>query len=301
MAASPAPSTVSSKDSTVQTLCDPVRLQQQIRHWHSDGLTVAFVPTMGNLHPGHIALIEAARRRADRVVASIFVNPMQFGAGEDLDAYPRTLAEDQRRLSDAGCDLLFTPEVELLYPNGLAAQTAVEVPGISELHCGASRPGHFRGVATIVCKLFNLVRPDLACFGEKDYQQLAVIRAMVRDLNMGIEILGVPTVREADGLAMSSRNGYLTEAQRRQAPALKRALDTLAARLKNEGLGAREMLERETMASLAEAGFAPDFIRVCHAETLAQARPGDRQLVILAAAQLGRARLIDNQAVDLPG
>ncbi|WP_345315223.1 pantoate--beta-alanine ligase [Ferrimonas gelatinilytica] len=276
-------------------------MQRQIRHWHRDGLTVAFVPTMGNLHRGHITLIEAARQRADRVVASIFVNPLQFGAGEDLDAYPRTLEEDQRQLANAGCDLLFTPEVSLLYPKGLAAQTTVEVPGISDLHCGASRPGHFRGVATVVCKLFNLVRPDLACFGEKDFQQLAVIRAMVRDLNMGIEVVGVPTVREADGLAMSSRNGYLTAEQRVQAPALKRALDALAHRLITEGLAQREELERSAMATLAQEGFVPDFIRVCQADTLAPAQPGDCRLVILAAAQLGRARLIDNQTVDLPG
>ncbi|MBY6017933.1 pantoate--beta-alanine ligase [Halomonas denitrificans] len=285
----------------MQTLSDPHRLHQLVRQWHQAGERVAFVPTMGNLHDGHIALVHQARSRADRVVTSIFVNPMQFGAGEDLDAYPRTLEQDKQRLFDAGCDLLFTPDTELLYPTGLTQQTFVEVPGLSDLHCGASRPGHFRGVATIVCKLFNLVQPDIACFGEKDYQQLAVIRAMVRDLNMPVEVIGIPTVRESDGLAMSSRNGYLSEAERAQAPELKRTLDITAQGIRSLGLTDRNALEQQAEARLRQHGFTPDFVRICHGQTLAPAQPGDTQLVILAAAQLGRARLIDNLTVDLTG
>ncbi len=285
----------------MQTLSDPHRLHQLVRQWHQAGERVAFVPTMGNLHAGHIELVHQAHARADRVVTSIFVNPMQFGPGEDLDAYPRTLEADKQRLFDAGCDLLFTPETELLYPTGLTQQTYVEVPGLSDLHCGASRPGHFRGVTTIVCKLFNLVQPDIACFGEKDYQQLAVIRAMVRDLNMPVEVIGIPTVREADGLAMSSRNGYLTEQERARAPELKRTLDITAQAIQTLGLDDRAELEAQAEARLAKHGFTPDFIRICHGDTLAPAEPGDTRLVILAAAQLGRARLIDNLTVDLTG
>ncbi|MBY5993661.1 pantoate--beta-alanine ligase [Ferrimonas balearica] len=284
----------------MQTLSDPHRLHQLVNQWRLAGERVAFVPTMGNLHDGHIELVHQARARADRVVASIFVNPMQFGAGEDLDAYPRTLDADKTRLFDAGCDLLFTPEVSLLYPAGLGQQTYVEVPGLSDLHCGASRPGHFRGVTTIVCKLFNLVQPDIACFGQKDYQQLAVIRAMVRDLNMPVEVIGIPTVREADGLAMSSRNGYLTKSERSLAPELKRTLDITAQAIPELGLEQRAELEQQAEQRLADRGFEPDFFRICQAHTLAPAQPGDTELVILAAAQLGRARLIDNLQVDLP-
>ncbi|MBY6188327.1 pantoate--beta-alanine ligase [Marinobacter hydrocarbonoclasticus] len=283
----------------MQTLSDPHRLHQLVRQWRLAGERVAFVPTMGNLHDGHIELVHQARTRADRVVTSIFVNPMQFGPSEDLDAYPRTLEQDKQRLFEAGCDLLFTPERELLYPAGLSEQTYVEVPGLSDLHCGASRPGHFRGVTTIVCKLFNLVQPDIACFGEKDYQQLAVIRTMVRDLNMPVEVIGIPTVREADGLAMSSRNGYLTDSERATAPELKRTLDITAQALKTLGLETRAELEQQACDRLSQRGFTPDFIRICHGTTLAPAKPGDTSVVILAAAQLGRARLIDNLAVDL--
>ncbi|GAA4895266.1 pantoate--beta-alanine ligase [Ferrimonas pelagia] len=283
----------------MQTFNDPIRLQQMIRQWRSEGLKVAFVPTMGNLHDGHIELVHQARARADKVVASIFVNPMQFGEGEDLDAYPRTLEADQQRLVSAGCDLLFTPEAALLYPGGLQVQTYIEVPSLTTIHCGSSRPGHFRGVATVVCKLFNLVQPDLACFGNKDYQQLAVIRTLVRDLNMPVQILGVDTVRDPDGLAMSSRNGYLTEAERAIAPGLKRTLDALADILRAEGVTRRATLEQLSEQRLQESGFRPDFIRICHADTLQPAEPGDSQLVILAAAYLGQARLIDNLTVEI--
>jgi pantoate--beta-alanine ligase len=277
---------------TIDRLAD---LRARVHDWRTSGERIAFVPTMGNLHAGHLTLIAAARACASRVVASIFVNPLQFGPSEDLDAYPRTLAEDRAGLQAAGCDLLFVPTVSTMYPRGNAAQTGVEVPGLSEILCGASRPGHFRGVATVVCKLFNMVQPDLALFGEKDFQQLLVIRRMVEDLALPVEIVGIPTVREADGLAMSSRNGYLTPDERAQAPALYQAL--LAARQALlEGVSI-EAVERAAETALTHAGFVPDYIRVRVADDLRPAGPTDRELVILAAAYLGRARLIDNLRV----
>ena len=199
---------------------DIAQLRALIRQWRSAGERVAFVPTMGNLHQGHLQLVDTAKQRADRVIVSIFVNPMQFGANEDLDKYPRTLEQDCKGLSEHGADAVFTPTPQLIYPRGLDVQTFVEVPLLGDYHCGASRAGHFRGVSTIVTKLFNLVQPDIACFGQKDYQQLAIIRQMVADLSMPIEIIGVPTIRAEDGLALSSRNGYLTAEQRTTAPAL---------------------------------------------------------------------------------
>ncbi|WP_298444040.1 pantoate--beta-alanine ligase [uncultured Ferrimonas sp.] len=283
----------------MQTVTDPSRLHLLVNQWRQQGLRVAFVPTMGNLHEGHIELVQQARQRADKVVASIFVNPMQFGAGEDLDAYPRTLDADKVKLYDASCDLLFTPETELLYPGGLSVQSYIEVPGISDLHCGNSRPGHFRGVATIVAKLFNLVQPDLALFGNKDYQQLAVIRAMVRDLNMAVQIVGIDTVRDADGLAKSSRNGYLSAEQRAIAPKLKQVIDATAQALQQQGVAASEALQQQATRALSEHGFGPDYFAICHADSLQPAQCGDKQIVILAAAQLGNARLIDNLRLDL--
>ncbi|WP_028111007.1 pantoate--beta-alanine ligase [Ferrimonas futtsuensis] len=281
----------------MQTISDTHRLHQQLKQWRSQGQTIAFVPTMGNLHSGHLLLVKEAKQRADRVVVSIFVNPMQFGAGEDLDAYPRTLEQDQASLVELGADLLFTPTPDLLYPKGLENQTFVEVPGISMLYCGESRPGHFRGVATVVCKLFNLVQPDLALFGMKDYQQLAVIRTMVRDLNMPIEILGIETVRNSDGLALSSRNGYLSANERQLAPELKRTLDWMAEKLREDN--DLRALEQQAADRLNSAGFSTDYIHICHAHSLEKAGSDDKELVILAAAQLGRARLIDNLRVDL--
>ena len=274
---------------TIETLEE---LREQVRAWRVAGERVAFVPTMGNLHAGHLTLIAEARARASRVVASIFVNPMQFGPAEDLDAYPRTLARDRELLEEAGCDLLFAPGVATVYPRGSEEQTRVEVPGLSDVLCGESRPGHFRGVATVVCKLFNMVQPDVALFGEKDFQQLLVIRRMVEDLAVPVEIVGVPTVRESDGLAMSSRNGYLTPSERARAPALRRVLtqarDSLLAG------NAAASVEREAEDALREAGLTPDYIRVRTTEDLRPATQTDRDLVILAAAYLGRARLIDN-------
>ncbi len=259
---------------------------------------LAFVPTMGNLHAGHLALVREARRRAASVVVSIFVNPLQFGPDEDLDRYPRTLEADRRALQAEGAALLFAPPVEVMYPVPLEQQTRVEVPGIGELYCGASRPGHFTGVATVVCKLFNMVQPDLAVFGRKDYQQLQVIRRMVRDLAMPVEIVGVDTVREPDGLAMSSRNQYLSAQERRIAPTLYRELQRAAERI---AAGERDWatLERTVADALAQAGFRPDYVAVADAETLLAPTAESRRLVILAAAWLGQARLIDNIEIPL--
>ena len=272
-------------------------LRERVRAWRVAGERIAFVPTMGNLHAGHLSLVRAGRMHADRVVASIFVNPLQFGPSEDLDAYPRTLDADRRQLEASGCDLLFTPSVDEVYPRGQDSQTRVEVPGISDILCGASRPGHFVGVATVVCKLLNMVQPDVALFGEKDFQQLLVIRRLVEDLALPVEVVGVPTARESDGLAMSSRNGYLTPEERALAPALYRVLNATA-----EAMRAGEPIERAERAgldALAAAGLRPDYLSVRRAEDLAPAGPEDRALVILAAAYLGRARLIDNLRVDL--
>jgi len=243
--------------------------------------------------------VEIAAQRADFVVASIFVNPLQFGAGEDLDKYPRTLAADQEKLLAAGCHLLFHPDVAEIYPHGMGDQTRVSVPGVSEGLCGASRPGHFEGVATVVTKLFNMVQPDLAVFGEKDYQQLAVIRALVQDLNMPIQIIGAPTQRAEDGLALSSRNGYLSDEQRAAAPALYRGLQTIAEELRR---GARDYarLIETTQAQQRTAGFIPDYLEIRNAVNLRPAQVDDYHLVILTAAQLGSTRLIDNLVVELP-
>ena len=254
---------------------------------------VAFVPTMGNLHEGHLTLMREARKQAQTVICSIFVNPMQFGANEDLDKYPRTLDADIAALESAGVDLLYFPSVETMYPKSLADQTHVEVPVISDLYCGASRPRHFVGVATVVAKLFNMVQPDVALFGTKDFQQLAVIRRMVVDLAMPIEIIGVPTVRDADGLAMSSRNQYLTSDQRAIAPMIYVELKQLAEMLSLD----RSQLDQHSADSqrrLAEAGFEPDYLHVLDAETLLPLTDQSQQGVILIAAKLGAARLIDN-------
>lgn len=258
---------------------------------------IALVPTMGNLHDGHLALVETARRQADVVVATIFINPMQFGAGEDLAAYPRTLEADQAQLEAAGCDLLFAPDTTALYPHGLASQTQVRVPEVSEGLCGGARPGHFDGVATVVSLLFNLVQPHLACFGEKDYQQLAVIRKLVADLHFPIEIVGVPIVRAADGLALSSRNGYLSADERQVAPTLYRTL--CRARDALEAGEPPEQVLAEARETLRAAGFAPDYLEL-RATDLGPVTTTTRDAVLLAAARLGPARLIDNLTLTLP-
>ncbi|MBH3341915.1 pantoate--beta-alanine ligase [Pseudomonas mendocina] len=274
-------------------------LRAAVAQARAEGKQIGFVPTMGNLHAGHVSLVQIAAQRADFVVASIFVNPLQFGAGEDLDKYPRTLAADQEKLLAAGCHLLFHPDVAEIYPHGMGDQARVSVPGVSEGLCGASRPGHFEGVATVVTKLFNMVQPDLAVFGEKDYQQLAVIRALVQDLNMPIQIIGAPTQRAEDGLALSSRNGYLSAGQRSAAPALYRGLQAIADELRR---GARDYTRLIDAAQEQQraAGFVPDYLEIRNAVTLRPAQMDDRHLVILTAAQLGGTRLIDNLVVELP-
>ena len=273
-------------------------LRAAVSRARSEGKRIALVPTMGNLHAGHIALVEKATQRADFVVTSIFVNPLQFGANEDLDKYPRTLVADQEKLVGAGCHLLFTPDVEEVYPDGMQQQTRVSVPLVSEGLCGASRPGHFEGVATVVCKLFNMVQPDLALFGEKDFQQLAVIRKLVRDLNLPIQVMGEPTVRAADGLALSSRNGYLNESQRALAPLLYRTLQQLAEEIRRQP-SAQSTLLAAARQQLEDAGLRPDYLELREAVRLREVQDSDRQLVLLAAVYLGTTRLIDNLQFSL--
>jgi pantoate--beta-alanine ligase len=275
---------------TVTTITD---VRAHVSRWHEARERVVFVPTMGNLHAGHMSLIEAARKHGKRFVASIFVNPMQFGPNEDFAHYPRTPSQDAKMLQEAGCDLMFSPEVGEIYPNGASNATRIEVPGISRVLCGEFRPGHFEGVATIVAKLFNIVDADVAIFGEKDFQQLTVIRRMVADLCLRVEIVGAPTVRESDGLAMSSRNQYLDEAQRKLAPAIYKQLQQAVAALQ---CGVRDYasIESAGRAALDGAGFRTDYFSVRDAKTLAPAKPDTRSFVVLTASRLGKARLIDN-------
>ncbi|MFS2157354.1 pantoate--beta-alanine ligase [Pseudomonas sp. Pseusp122] len=275
---------------TVKTVRE---LRAAVARARSEGKRIGLAPTMGNLHSGHAALITKAAQRADFVVATIFVNPLQFGPNEDLATYPRTLAADQEKLLQAGCHLLFTPTVEEMYPHGMNDQTIVSVPVLSEGLCGASRPGHFDGVATVVSKLFNMVQPDLAVFGEKDFQQLTVIRALVRDLNMPIQIIGEPTVRDTDGLALSSRNGYLTPEQRAVAPTLYQVITRIGAAIRGGDRDFARLLETGKR-DLQARGLRPDYLEVREAAQLRPATAEDTDLVILAAAFLGTTRLIDN-------
>lgn len=278
---------------TVHTIAET---RQQVRDWRQAGLTIGFVPTMGNLHAGHISLVDEARRHADKVVASIFVNPTQFGPSEDFDSYPRTLDADSEKLAAAGCDLLFAPSVDEMYPE--KNRTWVDVDDLGDHLCGASRPGHFRGVSTVVSKLFNIVLPDIACFGEKDFQQLAIIRRMVQDLFFPVRIIGVATAREANGLAMSSRNGYLSAAQKDQAGALYATLQALKARIE---AGERDYpaLVQAGTDQLTQAGFVVDYLSINHAGTLAPATSPDSHLLIAVAAKLGSTRLIDNVSLSI--
>lgn len=281
----------------MQTVKTVSALQAALKIWRQAGDIIAFVPTMGNLHDGHLHLVRAAQTRANRVVVSIFVNPSQFGPGEDFASYPRTETEDQQKLQEIATDLLFLPTVpEIHHPE---AQTVVTVQGISEDHCGASRPGHFIGVATVVCKLLNMVQPDIALFGEKDFQQLAVIRAMVRDLHIPVDIRSVETVREASGLALSSRNGYLSPEDKAIAPLLYQSLCKAREQVLAGGLGYGE-IERQALKTLHQAGFQPDYFSICRSHDLQAARPQDTDLVILAAAKLGKTRLIDNISLHKP-
>ncbi len=259
---------------------------------------VALVPTMGNLHEGHLTLVRRARESADHVVVSIFVNPLQFDRQKDLQSYPRTETKDLELLRSEGIDIAFTPSTGAIYPDSMDVHTRVEVPGISDIFCGASRPGHFVGVSTIVCKLFNMVQPQVAVFGKKDFQQLLIIRRMVDDLSMPVEIIGVDTVREADGLAMSSRNHYLDAQQRRIAPVLYQALKDTAEslRLGNKNYAVLELAATEKIAA---AGLEPDYFSIRRSADLGEPQENERNLVILGAAFIGMARLIDNLEVSL--
>ncbi|XQF90719.1 pantoate--beta-alanine ligase [Pseudoalteromonas espejiana] len=280
----------------MQSITEIKSLRSQIKAWRQAGLSVALVPTMGNLHRGHFSLVEKAKTMADKVVVSIFVNPMQFGANEDLDNYPRTLNADKQGLAELETDIVFTPSVDTIYPNGLGEQSFVDVPGVSMGYCGGTRPGHFKGVATVVTKLFNLVQPDYACFGEKDFQQLQVIKTMVRDLSIPVEVVGVPTMREVSGLAMSSRNGYLSAVQKATATALFTTLNACAEQLKT-GNTDYKALQQSAKQSLEQAGLKPDYFEIAQRDTLKAATLDDTQFVILAAAYLGSVRLIDNLQV----
>ncbi|MFC2613117.1 MAG: pantoate--beta-alanine ligase [Eikenella corrodens] len=270
---------------------------QELRDWRREAGSVAFVPTMGNLHEGHLALVREAAKRADQVVVSIFVNRLQFGQGEDFDRYPRTLEQDAAKLAGEGVAVLFAPSEQELYPN-VAQQYNVEPPNLQNELCGAFRPGHFRGVATVVAKLFNIVEPDYACFGKKDYQQLAILQGMAADLNFRVEIVPVDIGRAADGLALSSRNQYLSEAERKQAPQLYRELQAIARAVEN-GNRNYAALEQQAAANLKQAGWQVDYVEIRHAGNLQVAHVGDSELVVLAAARLGNTRLIDNVEIHL--
>jgi pantoate--beta-alanine ligase len=281
----------------METVTTIAAVRERVHRWRAEGHRIAFVPTMGNLHAGHVSLIEMARRHGDRFIASIFVNPMQFGPNEDFAHYPRTPAQDARMLAEAGCDLMFMPDVVEIYPNGSERATRVEVPGLSSILDGEFRPGHFEGVATVVSKLFHIVEPDVAVFGEKDFQQLTIIRRMVADLCMPITLIAAPTVREPDGLAMSSRNQYLTDEERRRAPLIHQRLVAAVERLR---AGDRDFaaIERQGIEALEHCGFRPDYFAVRRADDLTIPDLNTRHLVVLVAARLGRARLIDNLQLE---
>ncbi|PKF78595.1 pantoate--beta-alanine ligase [Vibrio sp. vnigr-6D03] len=282
----------------MQTFTDIASLREQIKQCKRDGRRIAFVPTMGNLHEGHLTLVRKAREHADIVVASIFVNPMQFERTDDLNNYPRTLEEDLSKLNGESVEFVFTPTPEIMYPEGLDKQTYVEVPGLSHMLEGASRPGHFKGVSTIVAKLFNIVQPDIACFGEKDFQQLGIIRQMVIDLAMDIEIIGVPTVREMDGLAMSSRNSLLTIDERQRAPVVARTMRWISSQIRGGRDDYASIIE-DANDQLRAADLQPDEIFIRDAQTLQPITSESSQAVILISAYLGKARLIDNQVFEL--
>lgn len=277
----------------MRTLNQKQTLRAELGAVRRAGKTIALVPTMGNLHAGHIELVNCARARADFVVCTIFVNPLQFGAGEDLAAYPRTLDEDIAKLEAARCDCLFAPPVDEIYSADLATETRVHVPDLSDDYCGRSRPGHFDGVATIVSKLFNLTQPEVAVFGLKDYQQFLIIQKLVTDLDFDIELIGVEIQRETNGLALSSRNRYLSPEQRDQAALIQQTLQDMRRQLEGGGRDFRQV-EQAASARLSAAGFAVDYLSISHARTLRQAESGDKELVILTAAKLGPSRLLDN-------
>ena len=273
-------------------------LAEQLAEWRHNGDHVALVPTMGNLHAGHVALVELAREHAERVVVTIFVNPTQFGEGEDFDTYPRTLERDKRRLKPTPADLIFAPDVETVYPFGVENATVVSVPGLTEEFCGAKRPGHFDGVTSVVARLFAIVQPDVAVFGQKDYQQQLVIRHMTTDLSIPVQIITGETVRASDGLALSSRNTYLSDEERAIAPQLHQALEYIGRELQN-GKRNYEDMENAAMVRLNAAGFAAEYVSIRRAENLEIPDRDCDELVVLTAAQLGPARLIDNIVVTI--
>lgn len=277
----------------MQTVSTISAARAALARWRAAGEHIALVPTMGNLHQGHMSLVEKARQVADRVVVSIFVNPMQFGVNEDFSRYPRTLHEDSLQLGEANVDLLFTPDNNEIYGQGFGQTTRIEVPGVSEGLCGGARPGHFAGVSTVVAKLFNIIQPNVAVFGEKDFQQLMVIRKMVADLFMPIAVVGVPTKRDSDGLALSSRNGYLSAEERALAPLLYQQLQSVAASIR-AGHNKAELVIQQAALALREKGFDPDYLELRRAVDLAPASDDDVELVLLVAARLGATRLIDN-------
>jgi pantoate--beta-alanine ligase len=283
----------------MRTYSSNAQLRSALRGLRQSGKSIAFVPTMGNLHEGHLELVRQAKSLCDIVVVSIFVNPLQFGAGEDLDSYPRTLIADKEKLFKVGAQLVFTPGVDDIYPNGMTTQTLVQVPELANTLCGSSRPGHFDGVTTVVTKLFNIVQPDTAVFGEKDFQQLSIIRKMVGDLCMPVEIVGVATSRDEDGLARSSRNNFLTPEQRQLAPLLHQSLNNCRAAIAR---GAENFLQLESQArmSLLQAGFEPDYFAIRDARTLRSVTEDTLEIAILAAARLGSTRLIDNVSWPVP-
>jgi pantoate--beta-alanine ligase len=282
----------------MRTYSTSAQLQRALREARQQNQSIAFVPTMGNLHEGHLDLVRKARDLCDIVVVSIFVNPMQFGANEDLSAYPRTLVADKEKLFAEGVPILYAPEVKEIYPEGMDVQSQVQVPDLSETLCGANRPGHFTGVATVVTKLFNIVQPDVAVFGEKDFQQLSIIRKLVADLCMPIKVVGVATHRAEDGLALSSRNGYLTRAQRKIAPTLNAVLQECREAI---ACGFDNFMELEAHAKLKliQAGFEPDYFEIRDARTLRDVTENTEEVAILAAAKLGQPRLIDNVRLNL--
>ncbi len=280
----------------MQTVKDLTALRRVIREWKQKGESIAIVPTMGNLHAGHLSLLEEARRLSDRTVVSIFVNPIQFGKGEDYESYPSTLQADQDKLQSAGLDLLFTPNLKELYPGGMDVDTRVNVPKLSDILCGESRPGHFSGVVTVVSKLLINVTPDYALFGEKDYQQLIIIKRMVSDLCIPTEIIGMPIIREEDGLAMSSRNSYLSAEERKLAPAIYQSLLNADERLRR-GEMCFEDIKSQGVAELKDAGLKPEYFSIRRTVDLGEVGPSDKEVSVLAAAWLGSARLIDNVKV----
>ncbi|MGF1906633.1 pantoate--beta-alanine ligase [Aliivibrio logei] len=282
----------------MEIFADILPLREQIKTWKREGKRIAFIPTMGNLHEGHLTLVRTAREHADIIVASIFVNPMQFNNVDDLTNYPRTMDEDIEKLTSENVDMLFTPTPEVMYPDGLDKQTVVDVPVISTILEGASRPGHFKGVSTVVAKLFNIVQPDVACFGEKDFQQLALIRQMVIDMAMDIDVVGVATVREMDGLAMSSRNNLLTLNERQRSPVLARTMRWISSQMRR-GRNDYESLIEDASDQLRAADLQPDEIFIRDARTLQEPTEETTQAVILMAAFLGQVRLIDNLVVEL--